>query len=177
MRGKLLPIFATPGDLAKLLSAAESKMAIAFYDAGLVEKTTADKSLSSDEVVRACAASGKEFRHFLVVPVGTIINVEEIPQRKGGMHYSVGDQRLNPRSIRIAPGGMVNPMMLLKGQIDTISDTPESLALHGTFAKVVRKQFTKVQEYWVGPEAIQILDGGGRLAITDKSPPEYDLKR
>ncbi len=177
MRGKLLPIYVTTGDLAILLSAAESKMAMAFYDAGLVEKSTADKSLTSDEVVRACAASGKEHRHFLVVLAGTKINVEEIPRRKGGIHYSVGDQRLNPNSITLHPGEMINPTMLLKGQIGTISDTPESLALHATFAKVLRKQFIKVQSYWVGPEAVQLLDNGGRLAITEKSPPEYDLKR
>jgi hypothetical protein len=177
MGRKLLPIYATTGDLLQLLSAAESKMAMEFYVAGLVEKSAAHRSLTSGEVLHAIEASGKVYPMFLVVPAATTVNVEEIPQRKGGVHYLVGNQNYNPNSIIVHPCELINPTMLLKGQIGTISDTPESLALFATFAKVLRKQFTKVKSYWVGPEAIRILDSGGRLAITDKSPPEYDLKR
>ncbi len=176
MRGKLLPIFATTGDLAKLLSTAESKMAMAFYHAGLVEKNAPCKLGTSTEFLDAIMASGEMAPRLLVVPASEVVRVRQIPQKKGGMHYAI-DQLENPNSIMVTPGGMINSTTLLGGQIDTISDAPESLALYATFAKVARKQFTNIKSNWVGPEAIRVLDSGGRLIGTRKAPPECDLKR
>ena len=40
-----------------------------------------------------------------------------------------------------------------------------------------QKEFTKVREWWLGPEALEMLRAGRRLTTTaEQSPPEYDLE-
>ena len=67
--------------------------------------------------------------------------------------------------------------VLLAGQIGTASGDGASLRLFLAFSRIVRSQFVKVKSYWLGSEAVQLLDSGGRLAATPNAPPEYDLKR
>ena len=45
-----------------------------------------------------------------------------------------------------------------------------------TFAgKGFRKAFKKVREYFVGPEALDLMASGVRLALDATTPPEFDL--
>jgi hypothetical protein len=43
-------------------------------------------------------------------------------------------------------------------------------------ADTFRKRFTQVQEYLVGPEALELCQTGVRLALSVSTPREYDLK-
>jgi hypothetical protein len=52
---------------------------------------------------------------------------------------------------------------------------PQSLALMNLFAPAFRKQFKKINAFWVGPHALRRLESGTRLTAAVRSPQEFDL--
>jgi hypothetical protein len=68
--------------------------------------------------------------------------------------------------------------MLLPGIMDTMHNTPKAQQLMKWFNAALKKEgFTKVDLYWLGPEALAMLKAGKRLSKTaEQSPPAYDLK-
>jgi hypothetical protein len=114
---------------------------------------------------------------YLVLDSGKELEIEAVPQRKGGVHYFAG-QLLNPSSICFAPGGLYQNQCLISGRIATISEDLESIKLYREFTRAVTKGFNKVGNYYVGPEALRLLDQGMRLITMGMDEPiEYDLKR
>lgn len=171
-----LEIFCTTEDLVTILDMVHRQVSLSFAVAGLFETATVQLFQSAADVSTFIAASGDTTLNLLVVDSGSTVSTREVPQRKGGTRYGV-DQVCNPRSVVLRPGRLVDERTLLAGQIGTASADPASVGLFSAFSGVVRKQFVKVKSYWVGPEALRILDAGGRLTSTPKAPPEYDLKR
>ena len=102
--------------------------------------------------------------------------MREVRQANGAIRYGV-DQLTNPKSVVVRPGRLVDERILLAGQIGTVSEDPASSRLFSVFSKSIRGNFTKVKSYWVGTEALEMLDSGGRLASSRKAAPEYDLRR
>jgi len=45
------------------------------------------------------------------------------------------------------------------------------------FSRTIRKHFTKIKVFWVGPEAMIGFRSGYRLTIAEQSPPEFDLQQ
>ncbi len=86
------------------------------------------------------------------------------------------DQRLNPDSIVFTPAGDWKGQMIIAGRIATISDSPASQALMRLATSRIKKHFTRVLAYWVGPEALKELRAGKRLSMAEQSPALYDLK-
>jgi hypothetical protein len=43
------------------------------------------------------------------------------------------------------------------------------------FNSAVKKTFTKVKAFYVGPKALELLERGMRLTISAQSPREFDL--
>jgi hypothetical protein len=68
--------------------------------------------------------------------------------------------------------------ILLPGLADTLHQAQASQRLmKGFLQSLKRNGFTKVESWWLGPEAMQMLRGGKRLTKTAvQSPPEFDLK-
>jgi hypothetical protein len=48
--------------------------------------------------------------------------------------------------------------------------------LYTFVAKGFCKNFKKVREYFVGPEALDLMANGVRLTLDATTPPEFDLK-
>ena len=76
------------------------------------------------------------------------------------------------------PGGRYGNDVLLYGMVGTLSPPPSaaSQSLYTFAAKGFRNDFKKVREYFVGPEALDLMAGGVRLAADATSPPEFDLR-
>jgi hypothetical protein len=113
---------------------------------------------------------------YLVFDAATELKVREIPQRKGGVLYSA-DLEANPTGFGFRPGGLFEGRCLIRGSVGTATGDPVSIALCRAFAREVRRGFTKIHSYYVGPEAVRLLDEGMRLAIGVGSSPNSDLKR
>lgn len=90
--------------------------------------------------------------------------------------YAV-DQVNNPQTIALQTGGRHGEYQLIAGQIGTVGNGAQSDELYAIFAKNIRKQFEKIKSFYVGPEAVSMLDAGIRLSATPKSPQAYDLVR
>ncbi|MGL4237965.1 hypothetical protein [Tabrizicola sp.] len=83
-----------------------------------------------------------------------------------------------PKSVVMRLGGLWLGETLLPGLVDTLHDTVEAQDLMKRFLKSLKKEdFTKVSEFWIGKEAMEMLKSGKRLATAaHESPPEFDLK-
>ena len=96
----------------------------------------------------------------------------------GGVRYEVS-QQANPDSITFLPGGIFeNQRVLVCGHIGTASKSSESLGLYKPFTKSVTKDFARIGNYRVGPEAERLMDQGYRMVtIGIGSSREYDLRK
>lgn len=113
----------------------------------------------------------------LIVPRTASVHVETVPQRGGGNRFSIS-QSGNTGSIVFQPGGIYQENALVAGHISTIHQDTLSTRLFADFSRALLRGFRKVRSYRVGPEALQLLDGGTRLlTINAREPQEYDLKR
>lgn len=165
----LVPIFAASSDLWNVLEQATSTGPLQFVQTGLFDtpaliRTT--KLVDPDPQER-----------YLVAPVSLPIAVRPVPQRRGGLKFAV-DQLVNPKTIIVHPGGLIDsPQCLLSGDVGTISEDAISLELFQVFKRLIHKQFTKIQSFYVGPEAERLFDGGMRLTSDRRAPTFTDLQR
>jgi len=114
---------------------------------------------------------------YLVAPRNVAVAARAVPQRKGGVLFAL-DQMENPSTFVFQPGGIFEQQCLVAGHIGTIHEDPIGKELLQDFSRAVTRGFKKVRSYWVGPEALTLLDSGVRLVtISAKEPSEYDLSR
>jgi hypothetical protein len=78
--------------------------------------------------------------------------------------------------MTILPGGLFEDSCLLAGQMGTVAEDDEALALFHDYSRAVTKGFGRVRGYLVGPDALVLLSRGLRLTTSARSPREYDLK-
>lgn len=123
---------------------------------------------------RALSGSAIACNQYLVQKRDQRFEGREISRKDGEARFSF-DQLINPKSVVLAPGGRWGYDVLLNGRVTTISADVEALNLFGRFSKAIKKNFTKVRAYSVGPDAIVLLRSGARLTIASQSPREYDL--
>jgi hypothetical protein len=101
--------------------------------------------------------------------------VESMVMFNGELRYDVYPLA-NPDSVLLRPGGFWRDGSLISGHFITSSEGEFPRKLMNFFRRSVKKSFTRVQAYWVGPEALIRLRNGNRLCTAIQSPPEYDLR-
>jgi hypothetical protein len=67
--------------------------------------------------------------------------------------------------------------MIIAGLIDTMGTQGKAQTLINAFHSAIKKNFTRVNAYWVGPQAHAEWLQGRRLTGAEQSPPEYDLRK
>lgn len=171
--------FATKADLEVLLRQIESERRLQFVETGLFDSPSIEpvnSLLGAPNLGCLPVGDHNQGPCYLVASREISIDVRPVPQRRGGTKYAV-DQEQNRKTIAFRPSGAFGENCLIDGQVGTISDDPSSLELFHLFRKEMRRQFTKVNEFYVGKEAGELLDKGWRLTANAKSPALYDLKR
>src|SRR5580658_1959982 len=175
--------YATAQDLSGVLSSLEAQKDLQYTLAGLFDSKELQELqtyLSYRDIPdlgRAHHRSAVANRQYLVSLKGTVLRIRDVPQNSGGVLFAV-DLRLNEDSIVFSPGGRYRDDVMLYGMIGTLS--PPSVASKNWYtyvAKAFRKDFTKVREYFVGPEALDLMASGVRLTLDATTPPEFDLNR
>src|SRR5215831_3515074 len=152
-QGKSMEIFATRADLLTMLLAVETQGPVTYAQTGLFEEDTPRLfARGADIPSLGISASGSTGRgpFFMAFDPRHPVRASPIPQRAGGVLYAV-DQKDNPHTVVLKPGGMYKEECLIAGQIGTISDSSESIALYGRFAKHIKKAFARVRSNWLGP--------------------------
>jgi hypothetical protein len=171
--------FATRGDLEEIITAVEAVRQLAYVRTGLFDEPTVElveTLLAIPEIGTAQVGDGIGCPSFLVATRPFVPAVRSVPQRRGGTKYAI-DQRENPETIVIRPGGVLSDTVVIAGSLGTVSEDPASLELFALFRTKVRSRFSPIKSYRVGPRAAGILDAGGRLTANVRSPVLYDLTR
>lgn len=174
---KSIAFFAANEDLKAVAAAIETEQRLKYVLAGLFD--TPDLSIAGsakDVELFGIAQKGDQAqeRSYLIAPASREINVREVPQRRGGVKYAI-DQMQNPASVVIKPGGRYGDIAVISGQVGTAVDDASALELFKSFEREIKRRFSKVKSYYVGPSAKELMDSGARLTASVRSPAEYDL--
>ena len=177
IRMKQRNFYAMPADLSPVFQQVELKRPVAYTLVGLFDSPSPSTVLSGssiptlgDEASQSSALSAT----YLITAQGTPIHVRSVQQKAGGTKYAV-DQLINPNSITITHGGLYSPTVLIAGRVATASNSAFAVSLQSAFSRAIAKSYTRIQSYWVGPDALAHMQRGGRLTFSVSAPPEYDL--
>jgi hypothetical protein len=176
---KRITFFATLADLTPVLEAVEAKRPLKYTLMGLLELPALqswDSGLKIPQLGTALAGQQPQERYFLVTAPDIEVQIEPVPQRRGGVRYDVAQDE-NPQSVVVQPGGMFRDQGLIVGEILTASSHPVSTEFFKLFSQEIKKRFVRIKSDYVGPEAERLLDNGGRLTANVRAPPLYDLSR
>ena len=179
---KLIPFFALRDDILPILISVESDIPLKYVLTGnfLKDELKARFSefTSADQILhlgRATARSSVGCDSFLVCQREAPIILREIAGVDGPRVCI--DQLVNPDTVTFTPAGLLDDHTVLDGRFSTASGSPRSQALMKRFHAAIKKSFTKVQAFYVGPRARKLWEEGARLTSAVQSPREYDLAR
>jgi hypothetical protein len=178
-QSKSIHFFATKRDLEAVIRAAESRRSLKYTAAGMFDTPEIPAFMSGlllPSLGFAPSGDNNAEPFWLITDADTKVEVEIVPQRRGGTRYGV-DPGLNPKSVVIWPGGVFDNSCLIAGQIGTGIINPASLDFLNLFGREFRQRFKRIRSFFVGPEAEQLLDAGYRLTTSVQSPRECDLSK
>jgi hypothetical protein len=171
--------FASPDDLLSVFERVEARHSVSFVLAGMFDTPQFALFHAGATLPTLRSPVGRqsiESPTYLVVFDSTPLNVRSVPQRAGGTRYAI-DQLENPDSTTFTHGGFHSPDVLISGRVATVSATPAGKKLQSAFSNAIAKQFTRVNAFYVGPEACDLLRQGCRLTFSADAPPESDLEK
>ena len=168
MRGRIIPFSATHNDLVEIMREATSERPLDFI-VGMNDLEPKPLVLASVEDIRP-------FEQYIIIDSGVPIKMETVNLRKGGVRY-YWDESLNPHANTLITGGQLNLLHVLYGQLGTMGADRRSKEIFRLLKRLFRKRSELISSIYVGSEAAAIMESGGRLSHTAKSPLEYDLRR
>ena len=103
------------------------------------------------------------------------IGAKFVPQESGRIRYDAETGIDNPQAFWFQPGGMAGDAALVGGCIVEATLDPDTVKLFQKFRRTVLKGFVKLPDYYyenwyVGPEALDLLKQGVRLTTNDFRP-------
>lgn len=173
---KRISFFATKSDLERALSLME-KRPIRYALTGAFPTPELQVWNTYRELPDLGRADGPQTNlcaTYLVADKDLKIAVGRVPQWDGGLMYFV-DQQANPETITMTPAGCWGDSLVIAGVLGTASNSKASQSLMRLTAASIKKSFTRVHAYWVGPAALSLLRAGHRLTIAEQSHSEFDL--
>ena len=178
MASKRVFFFATRADIEPGIRTIEATIQLNYYLAGLRYSAEGDHFASLLELKTlglSPSANQSLCDRYLTLRKDIEVKVRRIPQAKGGVRFSF-DQRENPTSIVVMPGGVISPGLLMVGLISTASDDPASLKLLRKYGKLLTRGFVREDLYLIGKEALAMHREGARLIANHVAQnPEYDV--
>lgn len=178
MKSKNLFYFAEKSDLHEIITQFEEVESVSYFQTGLFEEKSFRKLNSLLDYPALGNAFWRDWNFadsFLIVPKEQEIEIREIPQYSGGVKYAV-DQKENKDSIIFRLGGTLREGVLIGGNIGTISKSETSLRYFKQISKCIKREFKKIQEFYVSKNSQQLLSIGWRLTVNERTPIEYDFK-
>lgn len=177
---KRIFFFANPNDITPVLRRFESNDPLKFVILGnlttpdrdiyLQASNIPDPGISTHETGNASTAymvSLRDTKNHMRTSVG-----------KNGEHRWVLYNGDNEETVTLTLAGLWEDGTLLPGLMDTLHLTTVAQQLMKWFlASLKQEDFIKIESWWVGKEAMEMLKSGKRLTTTAvQSPPEFDLK-
>jgi hypothetical protein len=178
---KQFHFFGLREDMVPILEAVESKGRLKYIPMGNFLKDELNDEICEFDTGRglpnlgiATADQSGNCDSYLVLDVQTPVNLRTLQGFDSRQRVLI-DQLLNPDSVTFISGGVWNDGVVISGSLGTASDSNAAQTLMRRFHSAIRKVFTKVGAYYVGPEALALWKRGARLTDAVQSPPEFDL--
>ena len=172
--------FATSGDLLPVLLSVEARHSIVYTRVDHVNTSRVEPFCSARDLPTlfqpAPFESSVNCPTYLITESGTDVILEQLHCYDGKDRWAI-DQLANPDSTILRHGGLYGDNVLLHGEIRTASKTQVAVRLQRSFDTAVRKHFVKIHSFYVGRDAVALLDSGFRLTAAGQCPLEFDLRR
>jgi hypothetical protein len=175
---KRIYFYALKPDLLYVLSEMESKWSLKYTLYGASEKSEPKSWTSAADLPELGVADGSQHltcRGYLVSDSLTDVRSYPVGLSSGTLRFDT-DQLINPDTINFIPAGERNGGAIIAGGFATISDSSAAQFLMRLAVRMVKRHFTRVNAFWVGPEALIRFRAGTRLCYAEQSPPGYDLR-
>jgi hypothetical protein len=172
-----LQFYALRGDLESLFTGLEKGSKFFYTRMGSYAVSVCTSMVSGNDIPQLGKASGESSTTcdtFLVTRTASIA-MREIDLDGGGEHYLV-DQLANPDSVTLTPGGLRKDTILISGRVATASDSQTSKDLMAEWSVAIRRSWTKVKAFYLGPAAAEFWRSSGRLTISVGASSDFDLK-
>jgi hypothetical protein len=169
--------YASKVDLLEGIANVERNLNLKYVEFGLFDEPAPRQFLNGSELPNIGASlSGKfiQMPTYLVLPADTETTVVEVPQRRGGIKFSI-DCRANPRAITFTPSGLFHGSCLIYGELAPCPESSESLQFYKIFAKYFFSNFKKIKAFSVGVDAMNLHVQGVRLAANHNADVSTDL--
>ncbi|MFC2250028.1 hypothetical protein ACETRX_10420 [Labrys portucalensis] len=180
---KQVLFFSTQSDISPVITSLEKDSGVIFVRSGHYDimdpPVLSSKDLSNVGIATSETASTSI--SYLIMPSNSKIisreYISEDPMTFGRKQWSVYNG-FNEDSVEMTLAGIWEGKVLLPGSVKTMHNTPFAQMVIRKFASLLKQaQFKKIQSWWLGPEALQMLRAGKRLSTTAvQSPPDYDLR-
>lgn len=173
---KQILFFALKEDVGAILDAVEAGGNLQYVPMVYALSPDLRPHLSGREIPHlgeADTSSTSSSSSFLVAPIDSVVKPRRI-ETNDGIRFAV-DQLVNPDSVTFTPGGVWGRDIVLHGRVATASESGVSQQLMKQFQSVIRKRFTKVKAFWLGPLALERFRSDARLTMSADSPRDYDL--
>jgi len=170
--------FAMRDDLLLVLGGIEAKRHVKYTRAGRLDGPEPEIWESAADLPHLGRATGDQHVQcdpFLIMNRNVAVQVATMTMRDGDDRWDV-EQPRNPDSIVLRPGGEWTDGAIVSGSFTTISKSPASQSLMRAAHSGIKRHFTRVQAFWVGPQALVAFRSGRRLTCAIQSPPEFDLR-
>lgn len=173
-----ISFFALRDDLLQVLEEIEGKARPAYTLAESYPSPTAKQFESASDIPGLGIADAEQTAlcaQYLITVASLEIQSEKIHRWNGSVVYVV-NQSFNPDSVILTAGGRWDEDIIIAGNIASGSKSPSSEAWMRKYRTVIKRRFTRINAFWVGPSALIDFRRGQRLTIAEQSPSEYDLR-
>lgn len=177
---KQILFFATPADIELVLRRFEANAPLKFVEMGTLSTPNRAIYLEASQIPNlgiATHETGSRSQGYMVSLRDTKNHLEVSTTRSGEKRWNLFNAH-NEETVILGMGGLWKTGTLLPGSIVTLHQSPVAQHLMKWFMMALKQEgFTKVREWWLGREAVEMLRAGRRLTTTaEQSPPEFDLK-
>jgi hypothetical protein len=177
---KQLFFFATPADIVPVLRRLEANSPLKFVEIGTLATPNRAIYLESAEIPNPGVAThetGSLSQAYMVSYRDTKNHMQVSVTKKGGKRWNLFGAD-NEEAVSLNMAGLWKTGTLLPGNVATVHENPVAQQLMKWFLSAFKEEgFTKVKNWWLGKEALEMLKAGKRLTTTaEQSPPEFDLK-
>jgi hypothetical protein len=172
--------FATAEDLRPGLARLDAAPGLRYVRCGLSKADHPEEFERGDALPSLGVATSGHVTgnpQFLVLLRSAAVEVRPVHFRSGGTEYAV-DQLANPDSVVLQPGGRLADGPFVAGSVASICATKDARTLLKTVSTAITRGFTRVQSFWLGPEALKLFRGGAIRFVTSSisASRNYDLR-
>jgi hypothetical protein len=177
---KRIFFFATPEDIVPVLRRFEANDPLKFVVLGNLTTPNRAIYLQASDIPNPGVAThetGSASTAYMVSLRDTKNHMHKFVGNSGEYRWTL-DNGDNEETVVLTMAGLWEDGTLLPGLMDTLHQTPVAQQLMKWFLAALKQEgFVKIESWWVGPVAMEMLRSGKRLTTTAvQSPPQFDLK-